>query len=233
MQNGANREKGALLESWHTNRHTSPELRLGIGEHQYLGAEAKEARYEFLNSVRKVAPAVLNDLRRLWQGYDTVPTSEIDAWARRYHLIHQGNVPAWVAGAAVATLEAWTRCPAWPADEFDLNGTIASGEILPNDIEFKWNPHIETRAAAIERFRRLDVRPGAGEQVVISLRTPEHFEWAVRFQALGESVKRIASQLGPDAVEERAHTIGAAVRRVLGLVQLDRRNHVGRPKNQN
>lgn len=233
MQNGANREKGALLESWHTNWHTSGELRLGIlgiGELEYLGAEAKRARYEFLAWIGKVVPAVLGDLRRLWQSYDAVPAGEIEAWARRYHLTHQGNVPAWVAGVAAATLEAWARYPAWPADQFDMNGAIASGEMLPNDIEFRWNPHVESRAAAIERFRRLDVRPDAGEQVVKSLRTPEHFEWAVRFQVLGESVGRIASQLGPDAVEERAHTIGTAVRRVLKLVQLDRHNRVGRPK---
>lgn len=241
MQNGANREKGALLESWHTNWHTSGELRLGIlgiGELEYLGAEAKRARYEFLAWIGKAAPAVLGDLRRLWQSYDAVPAGEIEAWARRYHLTHQGNVPAWVAGAAAATFEAWARYPAWPADQFDLNGSIACGEILPNDIEFNgsWNPHVESLAEVTERvterLRRLNVRPDAGEQVVKSLRTPEHFEWAVRFQVLAESVARIASQLGPDAVEERAHTIGTAVRRVLGLVQLDRRNRVGRPKNQ-
>ena len=104
--------------------------------------------------------------------------------------------------------------------------------MLPNDIEFKWNRHVETHAAATERFRRLDVRPGAGEQVVKKLRAaPEHFEWAVRFQIGEERIADLAGSLNQIDSEERNRKTQKAVLNILRLVQLDKRpNRVGRPR---
>lgn len=231
MQSDVKAEKSTLRRSWHTKRHTSGVLRLGLGEHQYRGSEADEARAYFLLTVQKIAPAVVADLRGLWQRYGRVPASDLEGWARRYHLIYKGGPAAWVVCVAAGTCETWTEHPTWPADQFDVNGSIPSGELMPPSISPPaWEAHIETWPAynlRLDQWRRT-IAPRANEQVVRFLRAPEHFEWTVRFQIAGEKISHLA---GASDLEDRKRAIRAAISETLSLIQLDRRfDPVGHPR---
>jgi hypothetical protein len=224
--------------------------RLGLGEFEHLGDDVDGARRIFLSAVEKLAPAVAADLRALWCKYGRPPASALEHWARVYGLLYKGSMPAWVAGVAVQTCETWTMLARYvptieaqrdgdpqakPKIRFDLAGLVISGEMLSDDLEFRfaWNPRFETRADAKRRFDKLidGVRSGADERDVRLFRSPEHFEWAVTFQVLGNDIPKMARASSDDyTFESRKHTIDTAVRDVLGLVGLDRRNRAGRPR---
>jgi hypothetical protein len=156
-------------------------------------------------------------------------------------------MPRWLRIQLDCTLSTWELHPELRRPEDFGWAGISTGYWIVDNIrdeeqtitlpEFTWHPRRDRRSReSIERFvldvvkialrKRLDEIEELASQRGL-LRTPEarqqsHFNWAVRYQCLGERVTDIASSI--DAARGDVRTINSGIMKVLSLVGISRRS---------
>ncbi|MEN6535332.1 MAG: hypothetical protein ABFD89_16830 [Bryobacteraceae bacterium] len=166
----------------------------------------------------------------------------IASWARQYYLTFHNEVPRWVLLQAQITLWQWSHRPELVPKSFGLlapSSFFRKPKTAKGRIDFEWNVIRETRAEAETRIvatlrallgeilkcetdRLLDILDKGASKVfreIDTMRGEQHFEWAVRYQIIGQDVSEIAYSKG------HKRTVNAGLKAVLDLVGLTRRPH--------
>jgi hypothetical protein len=167
-------------------------------------------------------------------------------WAAQYHLVRDGNVPHWLVMQLEATFYRWEQFPTlirgprlcWEG----VHTGYWSEDILPlKELEisfpvFTWHPRKgyesregieksvleEVRAILKKRLDEIEALAAEhGLQTTPEVRKTEHFNWAVRYQLLGERVTDIASSIRGADCDVR--TINSGISKVLSLIDISRR----------
>lgn len=162
-------------------------------------------------------------------------------WAKRLCLLQNNRVPSWLISQVHATLATWadhpSQCPSSWGGIYTGYSTRISGGFTITFPEFYWDPrrgfesreHFEDRV--VQEIRKiLRERLNAIEDLLAKrlgltrspeFRRPQHFNWAVRYQVLGERVTDIADSVRAGDIDDR--TINSGIKNVLSLVGLSRR----------
>lgn len=206
-----------------------------------LNEERVSARHLFLTLIEHRYPEVLEslavDVLPHYQADDRFIDEALFNWATKFNLLNDRVIAQWVEFQASKTLEVWDQYPcmkgSWHTLVPPLMGRSAK-EFARIEIEVRLadGPTLaDVQKRAMAQFRKKLIAhvhaAGLKEREPLQMR---HLEWAVRFQIGLEPVPAIAGTVNStyrqrngasDLIEEK--TVRDGVRKVLGLLQLDRR----------
>lgn len=206
-------------------------LHLGIGAFQEADAHVDAARDYLFTAIEEHAPKVVCDLHS--SGLDG-----LDAWARRWHLVRDGIMPAWVEGVGRETLLNGASCPVFDHDV--LGGWLLTA---PNEEQivfpqFQWRPSAfpaeskdqararitaEVKAVLEKRLTEIERLCVARGQKTRS-KDAAHFRLFVDFQVNGKPVRTLGRLSEAPAIRKALREVAA----VVGLTL--RHEKPGRPR---
>jgi hypothetical protein len=177
----------------------------------------------------------------------------IHDWAGTHHLLNGNNVPGWLLRQVDATFWMWERHPSLRRNNQLSWSGIYTGYLVVDNLRdeeltitlpaYRWHPRraygsresterfiLESLKSALKK--RMDEIEALARRRGFC-RTPEvrqgdHFNWAVRFQVLGERVTDIASSIRSADGNER--TVNSGIEKILSRVGLSRRKEKPGPR---
>lgn len=203
-------------------------------------------------AVSEFCPDVDRTLRGLYSGRGT-KRDVLDVWAARWNLTQGGRCPDWLATAAKWACEMPNPIILVPLSPPlpQINWPIQLSETILRLPSLRWHPFQPTeladgsvRVLTKRQAREMAMcaidaeldRIEAAARAAGAKETPRkteavHFEWAVRFQVAGESMRAIAPRSKDPEHSER--NVRYRVHEILKRVGLDvRRGRTGRPRKQ-